>query len=242
MKIQSYKFLLVVVWILVGSAFAKAQLSTINTATRELFANHVAAGQVDYAAIKKDPTNLNTAIQSIKKINLNSLTAAERKALLINAYNLFTIKGVVDAYPIKSVMDDASFFDATRYELGGEMVSLNQLEKQILFKEFPDPRLHFVLVCGAVSCPPLNNKPFTAENTEFMLKKLTRAAINNPALVKIDMHEKVAYVSKIFDWYAADFTKKGTLIDYLNTYREDMIPDGFSVKFMSYNWSLNDAK
>ena len=235
------KIQIVVLLILGCSAFAKAQLSTFNAATKELLNNQVINGTVNYEAIQKSPKNLNTALESLKDIDIDidKLNSNESKALLINAYNIFTIKGIVENYPTASVMDVENFFDEKVYHLGSEQVSLNQLEKEILFKRFPDARIHFVLVCGAVSCPPLMNKPFTAENVEFMLKKLTKAAINNPDLVQIDMHEKKAFVSKIFDWYKADFTKKQTLDDYLNTYREQKIPDGFTVEYMKYDWGLN---
>jgi hypothetical protein len=230
----------VLVLLFLGSfAFAKAQLPTFSTATKELLNNHVVDGSIDYAAIKKNPKNLQLALESLKNIDLDALSNNECKALLINAYNVFVIKGVVDIYPTKSVMDTKNFFDVKSYDLGNQKVSLNQLEKEILFQRFPDERLHFVLVCGAVSCPPLTPKPFTAENVEFMLKKLTKAAINSPKLVQLDMHEKKAIVSRIFDWYNADFTKKQKLTPYLNTYRENVIPDGFKVEYMNYDWSLN---
>ncbi len=225
--------------IVVCSAFAKAQLSDFNTTVKELLSNNVNAGVVDYAAIKKSPKNLQKALESLKKIDIDQLDDNECKALLINAYNIFTIKGIVDNYPTKSVMDVKNFFDAKSFDLGSQKVSLNQLEKDILYKRFPDERLHFALVCGAVSCPPITAKPFTAENVEFMLKKLTKTAINNPALVRLDMHEKKAIISKIFDWYKKDFTKNLSLMGYLNSYRENNIPDGFTVEYMNYDWSLN---
>ena len=119
------------------------------------------------------------------------------------------------------------------------MVSLNEMEKNILIKQFSDESLHFALVCGASSCPPLPSKPFTAENVEFMLKKLTKKAINDPVIVKLDMHEKKVLVSKIFDWYSKDFTKDQNLTAYLNQRLDNKIPDGFQVKFMEYDWNLN---
>jgi len=236
---MNLKIKVLVILFLGSFAFAKAQLSTFSTATKDLLNNHVVNGSVDYAAIKKNPKNLQLALASLEKIDIDQLTDNECKALLINAYNIFVIKGVVDAYPTKSVMDTKNFFDLKIYALGDKKVSLNQLEKEILFNRFPDERLHFVLVCGAISCPPLTPKPFTAENVEFMIKKLTKAAINSPKLVQLDMHEKKAIVSRIFDWYNADFTKKQTLSAYLNNYREIAIPEGFTVEYMNYDWSLN---
>ncbi|WP_194850211.1 DUF547 domain-containing protein [Nonlabens antarcticus] len=230
----------ILIVLLVGfSAFAKAQLSSFSTSTKAVLNTYVTNGQVDYAAIKKNPKDLQVALESLKKIDIEKLSNDECKALLINAYNLFVIKGVVDVYPVKSVMDQKDFFDVKAFDLGTQKVSLNQLEKEILFKRFPDERLHFALVCGAISCPPLTAKPFTAENVDFMLKKLTKAAINNPAIVQLDMHEKKAMVSKIFDWYNADFTKKENLSAYINRYGENTIPAGFKIGYMNYDWSLN---
>lgn len=231
--------LIICVMILGSFAFAKAQLSTFSVAIDQLFRDHVSNGNVDYAAIKKNPKDLKDAINALKDIDLPSLSVLEREALHINAYNLFVIQGIIDAYPVKSVMDIPKFFDTKSYCLGGQQVSLNQLEKEILFKETWDEKLHFVLVCGAQGCPPLSKKPFTAANTEFLLQKLTRIAINNPSLVQLDMHEKKAYVSKIFDWYKPDFTKNQSLKDYINLYRDQKIPDGFTIGYLDYDWSLN---
>lgn len=239
---MKFKTIILSVILLGFFAFAKAQLSTFSAATKELLNNQVTDGSVNYAAIKKNPKNLQLAVEALKKIDIDKLSDNECKALLINAYNIFTIKGIVDNYPTKSVMDIKNFFDLQSFDLGGKKVSLNQLEKEILFKRFPDERLHFVLVCGALSCPPITPKPFTGENVEFMLKKLTKAAINNPALVQLDMHEKTATVSKIFDWYSKDFTKKSDLTTYLNNYRENTIPEGFTIKYMNYDWSLNEKQ
>jgi len=236
---MKFKIHIIVLLILGCSAFAKAQLSTFTTATNELLNEHFTNGKVDYATIKRNPQQLKRALTALKKISLEKLNVIEREALHINAYNLFVIQGVVDAYPIKSVKDIPNFFDAKKYNLGNKKVSLNQLEKEILFSETWDERLHFVLVCGAVGCPPLKKKAFTADNTELMLRNMTKIAINDPQIVSIDMHEKKALVSKIFDWYNADFTRTETLKEYINQYRDQKIPDGFTIEFLEYDWSLN---
>jgi hypothetical protein len=232
--------LFLVIMVLMGSAFAKAQLPNFQSAYKNLLSTYVSGGQVDYAAIKENSKSLHNALIALAKTDVNALQGNQRKAQLINAYNLFVIQGIVEDYPIKSVMDIDNFFDVKQYQLGDQKVSLNQLEKKMIYPEFADPRIHFALVCGAVSCPPLLSKPFTAENVEFMLKKLTRASINDPSFIKVDMHEKKATVSQIFNWYTSHFTRNGDVIEYLNTYREDMIPDGFTVDFSTYDWSLND--
>ncbi len=235
-KLQKFTLTAVLLFCL---AFAKAQLNTFQTATNDFLNSYVEDGLVSYEAIYDNPVKLKKALNALKKIDIKSLELKEREAVWINAYNLFIIKGIVDAYPIQSVTHISDFFDEQQYELGNKLVSLNQLEKEILFKEVWDERLHFVLVCGALGCPPLTSKAFTATNLELMLQRLTRKAINNPNIVKLDMHEKKALVSKIFEWYKPDFIKRKTLIEYINTYRDDKIPDGFTVEFQEYDWNLN---
>jgi hypothetical protein len=236
---MNYKNTFLAILLLTFFVFAEAQLSTFNEATGNLLKNHVAEGSVDYSELKRDSRTINTALKALEKVDLTTLSLKEREALYINAYNLFIIKGIVNVYPIRSVKDVSKFFETKSYSIGKQKVSLNQLEKEILFKEVWDERLHFALVCGAVSCPPLSIKAFTAENTELMLRNLTKKAINDPSIVRLDNQSKTAYVSRLFDWYNADFTKNQSLKDYINIYRNEKIPADFKIKYMNYDWSLN---
>jgi hypothetical protein len=99
--------------------------------------------------------------------------------------------------------------------------------------------LHFALVCGAVSCPPLGSVPFTANNLDHELENITRRALNGPQLIALDMEKKTVTVSKIFEWYKADFAKAGGTIDFINHYRVNKIPIDFSVTYADYSWQLN---
>jgi len=49
-------------------------------------------------------------------------------------------------------------------------------------------------------------------------------------------------VSEIRDYYTKDFVPSGNkrdLLDYVNRYAEMTVPEGYRVKFIPYNWTIN---
>jgi hypothetical protein len=161
----------------------------------------------------------------------------EKLAYWINAYNAFTLKLVVDNYPTKSIMnfDGGKTWDVKRIQLGDKKYSLNNIENDIIRPQFKDPRIHFALNCAAKSCPPLWNRAYTAENLNATLEARTKAFINDPNFNTISASK--ASVSKIFEWYAADF---GDLKKYLNKYAATQLKPSTTVTFNEYDWGLNE--
>ena len=203
-----------------------------------LFSTYVAGGKVDYKALKNEPSQLNAVLEMAKQISVSPNNAKEYQAFWINAYNISVIKGIVDNYPIKSPLDKKGFFDKTKFELGGTKITLNDIENKKLRAKFGDARFHFVLVCGAIGCPPLIGKAYTASNLENLLEQQTIKALNNSSFIKLSGN-KVAF-SEIFKWYKEDFVKGGqTEIDFLNTYRKEKVPQDAKVTYYSYDWRLN---
>jgi len=47
-------------------------------------------------------------------------------------------------------------------------------------------------------------------------------------------------LSRIFDWFFNDFTKNGTLINYLNKYASIKVSEKASIKYLTYDWILNN--
>tara|TARA_R110000850_G_scaffold254614_1_gene380177 strand:- start:65109 stop:65822 length:714 start_codon:yes stop_codon:yes gene_type:complete len=202
------------------------------------FEQYVSNGKVDYATIKKNPEELNNLMTLAKDIRVEKSNAKTYKAFWINAYNLATIKGVVNNYPLKTVMDVAGFFDKIKYDIAGKSITLNEIENKMLRAEFHEPRFHFVLVCAAKSCPPIINKAYRPETFETQLQEQTVKALNNPDFIKLK--EQEVLFSKIMDWYNEDFTRNGqTLIQYTNQYRKNKISEDCKVGFYEYNWQLN---
>ncbi|MGB0167348.1 MAG: DUF547 domain-containing protein, partial [Luteibaculum sp.] len=108
---------------------------------------NVVDGEVDYQSIKTDKQNLEELLYLLDKTKIPEQDSVA-KALMLNAYNLFVIQKVLRHYPISTPQEIGGFFSDRDFKLAGEKYSLNSLEEQI-FERFPDPRLHFVLVCAA---------------------------------------------------------------------------------------------
>jgi hypothetical protein len=196
-------------------------------------------GNVDYLGFKKDKSQLETYLQLLSaNIPDDSWTENEKLAYWINAYNAFTVSLIVEHYPIKSIMDIKNAWDIKFIELGDQTYSLNEIEHEIIRKEFNEPRIHFVLVCAAVSCPVLLNEAYAADQLEQQLQQQGVRFINDPS--KNFIKTKKAKVSQLFNWFADDFTKNGSIIDYLNQFSTIKLEPNATIDFLAYNWDLNE--
>ncbi|MEL6652829.1 MAG: DUF547 domain-containing protein, partial [Bacteroidota bacterium] len=179
-------------------------------------------------------------LQQIAQAEISEWSEAEQKAFYINAYNLLVIKGALDHMPIASVQDVAGFFDNKDFTVFGELMSLNRLEKEILFPTFTDERLHFVLVCGALGCPPITPSAYFPETLDAQIETQTKIALNNPVFIQVDKAEASVGLSQIFRWYGKDFGKnEKEIIEYINGHRTEAIPAAYRVRYYPYDWSLN---
>ncbi|GAA4811897.1 DUF547 domain-containing protein [Litoribaculum gwangyangense] len=206
----------------------------------DFFSLYVRDGLVDYQTIAKDPKKLDHLIVLSKRTKLNDLDSETRKAFWINLYNINTIKQVIDNYPIKSPLDVADFFENKIYEINGEKLSLNDMENKKIRNHFNDARIHFVLVCAGLGCPPIIDNVYLPEILDNQLESQTRLALNNPKFIQLNVKKKKVAISEIFKWYLNDFVSKETdLIGYINQYRNEKIPTDFNITYYSYNWNLN---
>jgi len=202
---------------------------------------NVVRGYVNYKNIKDNPAELNTLLKQIAPTQLSELSTDEQKAFLINAYNILIIKNVVDLFPIESPLNTKGFFDINTFEVANQKVTLNYLEKEMLYKNFPDARLHFALVCAAIGCPKLLNKAYKTEILEKQLDIQTRKTLNNPKFIQVT-DEKVL-LSEIFKWYEQDFINGDqSMIDFINAYRAMPIEADKKVDYHTYNWQINALK
>lgn len=223
-----------------GSFSAEAQnLNVFFEQADAFFAANVTNGKVAYSAIKNDETALNAVLKTAETITVAKSDAANFQAFWINAYNLAVIKGVVDKYPTSSPLDSAGFFDKTTYSLGGKQITLNTIENKLLRANFKDARFHFVLVCGALGCPPLISKAYRPSILNTQLDRQTTLAING-SFIKVKPKSKRVEVSQIMEWYKADFRMNGTTeIDFINTYRTEKISEKSKLSYFPYNWKVN---
>ncbi|MBC7883982.1 MAG: DUF547 domain-containing protein [Saprospiraceae bacterium] len=198
------------------------------------------SGDVNYASIKSNIGELNKIVSIFEQSKpTKNWSKNDQLAFWINAYNVFTIKLITDNYPLKSIQNLAGgkTWDIKRIKINGTIYSLNDIENDIIRSRFKDARIHFALNCAAVSCPPLFNEAYRAEQLDSQLESQTKKFINNPKYQKLTSLKVT--LSKIFDWYALDF---GIKIDFLNKYSKIKIEYGATTVYNEYDWSLNDIK
>lgn len=206
-----------------------------------LLKKHVSAdGKVSYKGLKKDLSSVDAYIADLKKNAPEaSWTSNEKKAYWINAYNAFTVKLILNKYPVKSIkdlkFDGKSAWDYKWIEIGDAKLSLNDIENKKLREAFKDPRIHFVINCASYSCPILLNKAVTADKVDAMLTEQTKKFLADKTRNKITA-EKVE-VSELFKWYADDF---GDLITFLNKYAAVKIKSDAPISYLTYNWNINE--
>ena len=195
-------------------------------------------GQVDYKTIKTYQGNLNIVLQSLTKtIPDENWSKNEKLAFWINAYNAFTIKLIIDNYPLKSIKDIQKPWDKKFIKIGSYTMSLNYIEHDIL-RKMDEPRIHVAIVCASISCPKLQNEAFVAEKIDSQLSKATSEFLSDTS--KNFISQNSLEISKIFQWFSKDFKQNGSLIIFLNKYSDIEISEHAKIKFQDYNWNLND--
>lgn len=199
-------------------------------------------GSVDYKSLKKDEKQLDSFLSYLAATNpVENWSKNKTKAFWVNAYNAYTIKLILENYPLKSIMDvkekGKDAWNIPFAKVGQKTYTLNFIEHEILRKDFEDPRIHVGVNCASGSCPKLANFAFTETNIERELEKLMDIFINDTS--RNNITEKKVTLSKIFEWFQGDFTKKGSLIDYLNKYSKTKIRKNAKIRFLAYDWNLN---
>ncbi len=207
--------------------------------TNSFLSKNVVDGKVAYATIYKSQDELNEILLIATKISLPKDDELTYQAFWINAYNLLVIKGIIDNYPTNSPLDIDGFFDKTKYDIGSKNITLNDIENEMLRSVIKDARFHFVLVCGAIGCPPLISEAYLPNTLDNQLDKQTNIALNGDFL-KVNTKKKRVEVSEIMKWYKEDFTMNGSNeIDFINTYRNEKVPNNFKISYFPYNWNIN---
>ncbi len=197
-------------------------------------------GDVNYKAFKKDETQLDTYLRDLARNSPKAdWSKNEKLAYYINLYNAGTVKLILDNYPIKSIKDISKPWDKKWLQIADKTYSLGQIEHEIL-RKMNEPRIHFAINCASFSCPKLSNEAYTASNTQAKLKQATIDFINDKSRNIIST--KKIQLSEIFKWFKDDFTKNGTLIEYIQPYSKIKIDSKAKINYLDYDWSLNEIK
>ncbi|KAF4660701.1 hypothetical protein FOZ61_003831 [Perkinsus olseni] len=169
------------------------------------------------------------------------------------------------------------FFTSVSYDVGGFPLSLRDIEHAILRgNQYPppgellrvmgkddprrdfvlnpvyaDPRVHFLLSCGAKSCPPaVSIARMNDGKWESVAAEAAKNFVTDENQVRYDADSNVLYLNKIFSWYKKDFGGTEALM-LLNIRRyagegwevagkiEGKTP---KIKYMKYDWQPHASR
>jgi hypothetical protein len=195
------------------------------------------SGCVDYDNLDKNPELLDDYLNDLEHNGPEQDWSLEAKmAFWINAYNAYTIKLILNHYPISSIKSITKPWDQKFITIDNNTISLNTIEHKIL-RPMKDPRIHFAIVCASKSCPSLSTTAYSETNLEKELEHAAKRFINDPEKNHID--NNTIKLSKIFKWFRSDFTENGSLIDFLNSYSNSPLTSNIKIKYLEYDWALN---
>lgn len=195
-------------------------------------------GTVNYKAFQKDGKELQSYLDELSaRVPNRSWSRNATLAYWINTYNAFTVKLILDNMPIKSIKDINNPWGKKFISLANKKYSLEEIEHEIL-RKMDEPRIHFAINCASFSCPNLLNSAYTETKLEQQLNTVAKSFINDKSKNSITANK--IEISKIFDWFAGDFKKEGSVISFLNQYSSIKINPKAKLNYKDYNWSLND--
>ena len=208
-------------------------------------------GRTNFSALAEDTSQLQGFVDAVGEVSPAShpeLFDSREKVLAyhINAYNALAMKGVNERGIPKhfhSLIRRASFFKFRSVVIGGKKTNLYDYENKVI-RPLGEARAHYVLNCMVVDCPRLPQKIFVPETLERDLQAAAEEFFNKPKHIKIDESKQRVYLSGIMKFYTKDYVasgKKQDLIAYVNQFRQQPIPESYKVKFLDYDWTINQA-
>lgn len=220
---------------------------------------HLEQHQFDYADLKSHEADLDAYLNQMAQADIRNLSRDQLMALLINAYNAYTIKSILSTmtpdHPqgVASIRDIPNVFDSKTHRVGKSSLSLNNIEHNILRPYFKDPRIHFAVNCASASCPPLANAAYIGEQIDPQLDAAVKRALQSNDYLRVENDHLL--VTKLLDWYGSDFVTPGyrgaapSLPEYLERYASEPVKQFVAahrgkvvIQFMSYDWSLNRVR
>jgi len=229
---------------LLGASPLTAQVDPAHRLFDEVVKEHVAGGLVDYPGVAKDERFARYLRQLSATDPWRIPDSSDRLAFWINAYNAFTIRIVLDHWPLLTLKDvQVEGRDAWEHRwirIKDRTLSLNEIEHGIVRKEWKDPRVHFALVCASLGCPPLRSEAYVGTRVREQMADNSRiffADINKNRFVRA---RNVLYMSELMKWYADDFVPAyGSAEAY--ALKEIGFPAARpdSVGTLLFNWRIN---
>jgi Protein of unknown function, DUF547 len=251
MKIRQYIIIFFLFFIFYGPMGFISNNWSVTAVDHSIYANllkkYVHQGNVDYRGFKMEESKLDQYLKVLENVDSQSLSRNEQFAFYINAYNAWTIKLILSGYPgIKSIKDLGNILKTPWKKkisrIDGDVITLDDIEHNILRPRFKDPRVHFAINCAALSCPPLASEPYSGSTLDRQLNNAVTAFINNQQ--RNYFEGNILYVSLIFKWFKEDFNENvvGFFIKYADEdlkKRLEIKKQAIKTSYLRYDWSLN---
>jgi hypothetical protein len=237
----------------------------------KLLNDHVHVVVVDYTALKEHRAALSKVMAEFARATSDQergWSRNQRLAFWINAYNLFTLRAIVDHYPIRSplltwqprnsIRQIDGVWTKLTWQAAGRTLTLDDIEHKILRPEFKEPRVHFAINCASVGCPPLAAVPYGAATLDGQLDAAARGYLARAQGLQI--RGDTLSVSRILEWYGEDFVASfapdaAGKPDRLERVARAVVArfgppaavemarkPSTRIKFLDYDWSLNDVR
>ena len=243
---------IMIIFLLAGT-FGSALPSRASTVNHEIWAEllgkYITPGGVDYTGFKAAEDRLDQYLKVLEDTDPEKLPRNEQYAYYINAYNAWTIRLILSGYPgVKSIKDFGTILKSPWQKkwvrINGKVITLDNVEHNILRPRFKDPRVHFAINCSAASCPPLRPEPYLGPTLDQQLDDSTRSFVNDANSYRFEGN--TLYVSRIFKWFSEDFDEDalGFYLKYAKGDLKEKLTgqkDNIQVKYLHYDWSLNDV-
>lgn len=242
--LMNMRMVLVMITLCIAAISALAQTTSMHSHFDASLKDHVVNGMVDYEAMKTDKRFI-VYVNVIGSTDPSGISNDdERLAFWINAYNAFAIKLVCDNLPLKSINElgqgSAGARDIVWIGIGGKQYSLNQIENEIIRKEFDEPRINFALVCAAKGFSSLRSEAYVPERLDEQLADNTHSFFHDRSKNRYDEETKTLYLSELLKWYGEDFVKKhGSDAAFVMEMLGMKGVKPATVKFLPFDWSLN---
>ena len=206
-------------------------------------------GQIDFVSLSEDTEDLKAFVSAIGEVSPQAnpeLFDSQEKVLAYhaNAYNALAMMGVIERDIPKnfsSLLKRASFFKLKKVVIGGKKTDLYTYENKVI-RPIGEPRMHFALNCMVKDCPRLPRQPFLAQTLEQDLQAAAIEFFNKDKHILINDEDKILRLSGIMKFYTKDYVssgKKQDLVEYVNQFRENKVPEDYKVKFIKYDWMIN---
>jgi uncharacterized membrane protein YdjX (TVP38/TMEM64 family) len=242
-----------------SSSLIAQQKSVNHAAFDQLLQAHVSNGIVDYDAFARAP-GFASYLSMLGTVDPATLPRDERLAFWINAYNAFTIQLINSKRETQSIRNINKSLGLLKLKgpwsdpfirINNKSLTLDNIEHDIVRKEFGEPRIHFALVCAAMGCPPLRSEAYVAARLNEQLQDQGVKFIRqSPSKNRVDVAGKTLFVSLIFNYYKKDF---GGSAQSVGRYLAPWYPAGsaeraflekgeYTFTETNYDWTLNSVQ